>query len=317
MDRVKLPGRGLRVALRVAWTLAIAVGLFVVVRDASANRVLDALGHADARVLGIAIPVLFGASAIVRSARFGASLATGPPPSRAVRFTGILECVLLSQAANNVLPFRAGELLRTRDLVARGYSLSATVSGQLTEKAVELTTLVVVIVPMLLADPRARGTLRAFVAGIVVFCALAVAAVLWLRASGRTAWIERAIGGLLRRGRPSVLWPAIVWSFVSDAIDVVVVYACLRSLGLPSDVGTCVTVYAGINLAIAVPATPGQIGAMEAGASLALVARGVPNAAAIAFGVVFRVAQSVPALLAGGVLWLRRDLSARFANHGA
>src|SRR5262249_3609633 len=84
----------------------------------------------------------------LRAARFGALLGKGPR----VGFLEIAASVLLSHAANNVLPLRAGELVRTRDFVARGYSLGAVASAQVVEKAVELLTMVMWAAPVLTRD---------------------------------------------------------------------------------------------------------------------------------------------------------------------
>ena len=49
-----------------------------------------------------------------------------------------------------------------------------------------------------------------------------------------------------------------------------------------------------MNLAIAIPSTPGHLGALEAGASLGLIAVGVDRESALAFALVYRVVQWVP-----------------------
>jgi uncharacterized membrane protein YbhN (UPF0104 family) len=54
-----------------------------------------------------------------------------------------------------------------------------------------------------------------------------------------------------------------------------------------------------LNLAIAVPSTPAQVGAFELGASAPLALLGVPPERALAFALLYHVMQALPTTLAG------------------
>jgi uncharacterized protein (TIRG00374 family) len=67
-----------------------------------------------------------------------------------------------------------------------------------------------------------------------------------------------------------------------------------------------VTVFAAVNLAIAMPATPGNIGAFEAGAALPLMATGVDRDTAVAFAILYRAVQWLPVTALGAALFALR-----------
>src|SRR4029079_10215533 len=89
------------------------------------------------------------------------------------------------------------------------------------------------------------------------------------------------------------------WSAVSHGIDVIEVYLILVAVGVHVPWPTAGLILLTLNLAIAVPSTPGQVGAFEAGAVAGLRAMGVELAPALAFALVYHVMQVGPVLLAG------------------
>jgi uncharacterized protein (TIRG00374 family) len=89
-------------------------------------------------------------------------------------------------------------------------------------------------------------------------------------------------------------------------VEIALIAVCLGGLGLPAGLLPSVMVYAGVNLAIAVPSTPGNVGVFEAGAALPLIALGVEHDAAVAFALLYRAVQWLPVTLAGGLVWARR-----------
>ena len=103
---------------------------------------------------------------------------------------------------------------------------------------------------------------------------------------------------------------ALAWSFGADVLEVGVIALCLKSLGLSAGLTTSLLVFAAVNLAIAVPSTPANLGALEAGAALALVATGVAHDAAVAFALLYRAVQWLPITLAGGAIWAWRAAGA-------
>jgi uncharacterized protein (TIRG00374 family) len=92
---------------------------------------------------------------------------------------------------------------------------------------------------------------------------------------------------------------AISWSILAYVVDAVEIWLVLRALGIVVPWATPALVLLGANLAIAVPSTPGQLGALEAGVVAVLAIVHVPPEQALAFALVYHVMQLLPIVLVG------------------
>lgn len=284
----------LRTLGALATTAVVLIALVSLGRSTSLEEIARVLRSADAALLAVgALPVL-ALVFLLRAARASALLrdASGARP----RLGDVAAAVVLGHAANNVLPFRAGEVVRARHLVTRGHPVERVVAAQLLEKAIELVSMAVLVTPFVAHDLAERVPLAWVAAGAI---ALLVAAIVVRRLRGARAWIARATDW--SRGD---LAASLVWALLTDAAEFALIALTARSLGIPLGVGASVSVFAAVNLAIALPSTPGNIGALEAGAAVALVALGCAHEAAIAFALLYRLVQWVPVTLAGAALAL-------------
>jgi uncharacterized membrane protein YbhN (UPF0104 family) len=274
-----------RILPRAFGIVVVAIALTFALRGVHGHELLRALAEARLSYVAACSLPLLGVGSMLRAGRYGALLpAMGSRPGS----SELWSIVVLSAAANNVLPLRAGELLRTKDTVAAGVRLPRVVIAQLAEKVVEVATLVTWVVPVLVTH--------------VGFCGPAPVTVglFFLGAIG-AGWAAHRFGVRVRQ-----LVRSLGWSFASDAVEIAIIAACLAGLGLPAGLLPSVAVYAGVNLAIAVPSTPASVGAFEAGAALPLIALGVDHHAAVAFAFVYRAVQWLPVTLAGALVWARR-----------
>jgi uncharacterized membrane protein YbhN (UPF0104 family) len=278
MDRV------IRWSLRLVTIAALAVGLWVACRGVRLAEVGDVLRSASIAVLATRALPLLVVTFFLRAGRFQAVLGETRTP-----FRGIVASVLLAQAANDVLPLRAGELVKTRDFVAAGHPLKQVLVAQGLEKLYEAGTLAVLCAPTAAIEYGLRPHL------VVLAALCGGAAILLVVAASRRC-----------RMPPSQIARALAWSFAADSVEVALVLVTLEALGLPSGIGVALAVLGAVNLAIALPSGPAHAGAIEAGAALALVALGVDHRNAVAFAILYRVVQWVPVTLAGGVVWAWR-----------
>jgi uncharacterized membrane protein YbhN (UPF0104 family) len=270
-------------------TAAVAAGLAITLRGVAGHELLRAVAEARLSfVAAYSLPLLALGSAL-RTARYGALLPVFARP----RSSELWAIIILSAAANNVLPLKAGEVLRTKDTVAAGVSLPRVVTAQLAEKVVEIATLVVCVAPVLVMHVGFGGP------------APVTSGFLCLGAVG-AGWAARHFGVRVRQ-----LVRSFAWSIASDAVEIAVIAVCLGGLGLPAGLLPSVTVFTGVNLAIAVPLTPANVGAFEAGAALPLIALGVGHDSAVAFAFIYRAVQWLPVTLAGALVWARRMMVSR------
>ena len=289
-----------RFALRAVTLIAIAATLVTTLARVSLHGVVAVLSRADVPMLALVVPSVLALSFVLRAARFRALLGNGS--ARRASFGDVLGSVVVSQAANNVLPLRAGELVRTRDFVVRGYPLGRVASAQIMEKGIELLTLTAWTAPVLI-----RGRLVHWpILASVLLVALVLGAAIWIWRRIRDTEDTIALLGSLQCGFRD-LASAVAWSFLADGLEVALIHICLESLGIRGGIEVDVTVLAAVNLAIALPSMPASFGALEAGAALGLVIAGVPRESAVGFALLYRVVQWVPVTLAGAVVWwLRR-----------
>ena len=292
MDRLKLTPLA-RTLIRVLVVVAIAATLAATMRHITFNRVVEVLRSVDLIRLSVLVSLALTLGFLLRAARFRALLDS--LNGRRAPLFDVLASVVLSQGANNVLPLRAGELVRTRDFVAWGLPLRRVAVAQVIEKIVEVATLLgwVLIV-------MSRPVPALLVAGSV---ASILGAWFFLAPShGR-----KALGLIGRIIRVESLLKALGWSVLADGAEVALIAVCLGSLGIHASLPMSVAVLAGVNLAIALPSTPGHLGVFEAGAAVGLLFAGVSGEVAVSFALLYRIVQWVPVTLAAGILELVRD----------
>ena len=295
--------------VRAGLTLVV-VGVAVATIASMASRIelrqtLARLQAADLRLLALVAPLLLMVNLSSRAARFRALL--GTTGGRVVAFRQVLASVVLSMGANNVLPFRAGELVRTRELVAHGRPIRQVLIAQMAEKVVALTTLLVW---------AASALERLVIAGHPGMALVAVGGLLFGLLMGLLwifgGWIVRAIrrGHLVpfveRGGMTAAVLESLAWSLLGDATEVALIALCLDSLGIQVGFATYAVVFASLNLVVALPSTPGQVGVFEAGAGLGLVMAGLSGEVAVAFALLYRLVLWLPVTVASGLVWVAR-----------
>lgn len=201
-------------------------------------------------------------------------------------------------ALNVVMPFKAGEAVRLFRLYRHHHvPMPALVTVAATEKVLDVISLLILLGPL----PFLLPNLPAWVAhALRVATTVTVAGIaglwVWLRlkpnVGGPAARSAAHQARTLGRRLPLVLF-IIGLSWCVDWLLIELVLAAL-DLKLAPILGLLVLFV--LNLAIAIPSTPGQMGVLELGASSGLMALGVPQDQALAFGLLYHAAQVLPLL---------------------
>jgi hypothetical protein len=291
---------------RWAITFAVLVGAIWLFRQLDFRLLLATLEGADPRFLAAAIGINLTANLFARASRWRALLPPSPRTGERPRALELAPILLAMQAALNVFPFRAGEAVRVLELQRRhGYAVSALISVTLAEKLVEVTTIALYVIPVLLGLPGASAWVRTRSLGVAALSlVLGTIVLVWLarRWATRASTLARAVAGVL--GQPATWARAGAWSIVSDACDVTMILLCLRAVGVTQPIAAGCAILLAINLAIAIPSTPAQLGAFEAGALFALARLGVSRDVAAAFALLYHAAHVVPTTILGGIALL-------------
>jgi hypothetical protein len=239
--------------------------------------------------------------------------------------------VVIGYMANNVLPLRAGELVRSYALSARyGVRKTASLGTIAVERIFDgLTMLLFVVVASW--SVSLTNDLRNVVAvasvlfvvlllglGTVVFAPglrdrLIAVAVRLLPASAG-AKLERMAGsfveglGILRRRFELVV--VATTSVVAWLLEASMYLLIAEAFSLNLSLGEVLMVTAVANLATIIPSSPGYVGPFEAGVLLVLSgALGLPRELALSYAVVVHAALYFPVTALGFVFWWRESLS--------
>jgi len=221
-------------------------------------------------VVGVSLDLVFRA---LRWQRLIAPI--HPVPLR--RLSGYM---LVGYLANNVLPARLGELVRSHYLGDReGISRSATLGTVVVERVVDTVVLVGIGAAAILILNIRGVVVSAILVGVALAGLLVVALAVALAAhrlpgAGRAAdffgrW-PRAKGVALRlrdglrvAALPKTIAAAALLSVAAWSCTVLAVLATGQALGIELTVGQGALLAAGTNLATAIPSGPGYLGTFE------------------------------------------------------
>ncbi len=274
---------------------------------------------ATAEVLRQASPAWLAAVAgfiavdvLVRAVRWRQLLA----PVHRVALGPMLGYLLVGYLANNLLPARLGELVRSHYLGDReGISRTTTLGTVVVERIVD-TAVVVAIAAVAILVLNVRGVVTSAVAIGVAIAALLVIGLAFGIAAHRlpgaqsvAQWASRwpRVGeltaklrdGLAVAGRPRTLVEALVYSVLAWAATLLAFAAAGQAVGIELRIGEAALLASGVALASALPAGPGYLGTYELAAVRIAQALGIPADPAFAIALLVHAAILVITSLGG------------------
>jgi glycosyltransferase 2 family protein len=331
-----LRNRSLAALLGVAITVAL---LAWVLRDVSLAEVWHQARRAHPGWLLLAV-ALTTSTFVLRVFRWRLLLLT--EDGRAVARLPMWHAVAIGFMANNILPFRAGELLRVFAIsrlapVKASSALSSVVLERLFDGLAIITLLFVGLVSagipagaevagIRVADLATRtaifvGILLAACVGALVFPRAAHAVIRRVapaRLAGRIAGVlDGILAGLGALAAPGRVIGVTAWSFVIWLVNGASFSAAFAAFGIDVGFGGALLLQSLLVLGIAVPSTPGFFGPFEAAIKAVLLLFAVESSAAVAYGLTYHFTTFVPITLLG--LWslARTPVSLQAARGGA
>ena len=272
------------------------VAVALVVRSVDVGATLHALGQADVRWVALGA-VLSASDLAFRGLRWQRLIR----PIAPVRYPRMLGYLAIGYAANNVLPARLGELVRSHYLGDReGISRAAALGTVVVERVVDLVA-VVAIASVALLVLSVRGVLVSAVFIGAAVAGLLLAAVALAIVAHRLPGVDR-LAGLVERwpairelgrslqgglgvvGRPRTLVEALLASVGAWTCSIVALAAVGQALGVELTVAQAALMTSGVALAAAIPAAPSNIGTFEAAAVATGTTIGLPGETALAIG---------------------------------
>jgi uncharacterized protein (TIRG00374 family) len=265
----------------------------------------------------------------VRARRWRYLFPPGSPPP------GLLPAVMIGYMVNNILPLRAGEIVRVYVVARRwGHGFWTTLATLIVERVLDSLAIILVLATLMLLVPV--PPIFQWTAGVLlVLDVAAVAALVVVAAAPRRAqrrlerrlarWprlasrVQRGITTFVRgldgvrtpgHAIPLLLWTIGVW--LAPALAAWTMFQAAH-LALPLTAGW--TVLAFVGLGVSVPSAPGYIGVFHYAAVLALDIFGVPRAAGVGYAILFHATQVIPVTIAGWIFLLREHMSLGEATH--
>ena len=315
-------GRWLRRwALPVGLTI---VALVALVRAVDLEQLVATLRRADWRPLAAAALLAATVCMLAGVARLW-MLLRRLPHERAIGFGELTSIQFAAAAAHNVLPSPGGDVARTVQLTAHGYSVGSLVAAQLVDKTFEAISLGIGAATMAaigrlpLAVATSMYVVAAAGAGGVVAVAIAArshrpqpddaeasaAATTW-RARIAVHW-RRFCAAAHQLHAPTAWMRGVAWSLLGDAAGAATVGLCAMAVGIALPLPAWFAALVAARLVGVLPSTPGQVGVQEAAVVVALGLFGVDSGRALAAALLHHAAHFVPVTLLGAAaLWRRR-----------
>ncbi len=233
-----------------------------------------------------------------------------PPGARPAR---LFNAVMIGFMGNNLLPLRAGEVVRVYVVHRRGQPFWTTVATVVVERVLDalaiglMLAVLILLIPMraelkwsallfMSVDLLAMGVLGLLAVQPVRCRRLARALVgRWPRLEAPTLRVvdtfNEGLRGVRARGHllPLIGWSAAIW--VTLAVAVWTAFVAV-DLALPFTAAWVVLAFMG--LGVSLPSSPGFVGVIQAATVLALELFGVARAEALSFSLLLHAAQFFP-----------------------
>jgi uncharacterized membrane protein YbhN (UPF0104 family) len=223
-------------------------------------------------------------------------------PRYLVPVTALFRYTIAAFAASVIAPARAGELIRVWVLKKRHAVPIADIAAvAITEKLLDGLSMMMIVAPV----PWLVPGLPSWVGRAMFACgaiALVIFAAVWF-AVGRlepgegASWFARFIGGMHVVRSPKRLLLATGALLLTWCADLGMIHLVMYAVGIQVPFGAGLLVLFTLNLTIAVPSTPGQVGALEAGVLAATRLLHIDDAPAFAFALLYHVLQILPLLV--------------------
>ncbi|HEY5281497.1 MAG TPA: lysylphosphatidylglycerol synthase transmembrane domain-containing protein [Polyangia bacterium] len=290
-DASPQPRNRLKPFLRLAGYLTLGVSALVFVRHVDGHALMAALGQAHPLLLAVAGLLALGQLAC-RASVFRTLIlpVVEIPRLRVQRF------MLATSAASALVPGRAGDFMRAfllkRD---NNVAVASTAAVTAVEKSIEILCLFLVLAPVPFVLPHLPAWVeRAMLGAAGVAAGLLLMAILLATRARPPRWLASFSAGLQIVRRPALLAKALLVELGSWLLDFACVLAVMRSVGVSAPAASGLLVLLAVNLAMAIPVVPGNLGTFELGAVASLQPFGVPSELGLAVGLLYHMAQVLP-----------------------
>lgn len=243
----------------------------------------------------------------VKAARWQAVIT----PVKKVGFFRVFKSLTIGYMVNSILPARMGEPFRahllSKDEEISRITTSATLIADWVVEGISFITLAALLA--LITDfPSWMRT--GLIATLLVTIITYVLTITFSFGRFKSALANKIKDGLKSLRSMHLLPLALFISIISWFIQGLLVYMTQAAFNVHLPVWGIILVLTAVNLAIAIPSTPGHIGTFEFACILAYQALGVDKNSALLIGIAYHMLQVIPVTIVGGLLILFNQKSA-------
>ena len=250
---------------------------------------------------------------------------------------GVTPAMMIGYMANNVLPLRAGEVVRVYVVArrwnkapgsSRSHPFWTTLATLIVERVLDslIVVLILAVLVLVISVPPSLQVAALIVLAIDLLgvtmlvalvaapqmCARLITRVLgrWpgLQDRGVTAF-ETFVHGLDGIRTPSHAVPLISWTILVWLAPAFAAWTVLMALDLHLPLTAPWAVLAFVGLGVSIPSAPGYIGTFHFFAKTALTLFGVSGAAGVGYALLFHASQILPVTLIGWLYLVRENMS--------
>lgn len=247
----------------------------------------------------------------------------------------LVPAIMIGYMVNNILPLRAGEIVRVYVVARRWHRGFWTALATLViERVLDSLVLILILGVLVLLIP-VPAAFRWAAATLLAVDLLAVAALGFLaaaptagerlvrRLTGRwprladpaARGLHRFVQGLDGIRTAAHVVPLALWTIVVWMAPAIAAWVTFRAMHLDLPWLAAWTVLAFVGIGISIPSAPGYVGVFHYAVVLALQIFDVPRSAALSYALVFHASQVISITATGWVYLLREDLSLGEATH--
>jgi uncharacterized protein (TIRG00374 family) len=314
-------GRRRLLAGIVGAVLAVALLLWAL-RGVHLEEVARQIRQSDPWPLALGV-VLASVTFVIRLARW--LLLLRDPSGAPLKRWPLWHSIAIGFMANNLLPFRAGELVRVFAATKlTGARFTATMSSIAVERIFDGLTVIGLLASGLLFSDLPSGVVvggvslaqAAQVGGLLSLGALlgAAAIVAFPLAAERLVrrvlpagrFVERIVNliegirhGLASLRSPGLLAGVVIWSLAHWLLNAAALWVSFAAFDIPVGFGGALVLQGVLAIGISVQLTPGFVGQFEAAVVAALALYGISNEVASSYALAYHGATFLPITLAG------------------
>jgi uncharacterized protein (TIRG00374 family) len=244
--------------------------------------------------------------------------------------------VVIGYAANNLLPVRAGEVVRAVLVEQQHGGSQMQVLGTIVVERIFDGLVLALFLAVVLATAGGNDVLQLLALGMGLGFVVAAAVLAWIAAAPEKAnrWLVRLLGVVPTRVRPEARrwlrsfmaglgqlrglrrWTAVLLATAGSwGLEAMAYWLIGEGFGLGFDPWLYLGVAGAANLAIAAPSTAGGIGPFEFFAREVLVVFGATSAVATAYALALHALILLPVVIAGLVLLWKNQLGVGVLTH--